>query len=166
VSHPVLTTRRAWPADAETLGLTVHRAIQTWRAFAPAGWEVPTAATRTAGVRIGFARPGAWALLAFVDGEPAGHCGMFDADMNEPRATILWHLFVRPRWFGTGLAAYLHDTFVDRAQALDYPFAWLATPAANARARRFYERRGWTAGTRVEEHDGLPWVIYGRPLLP
>ena len=161
----VLTTRRAWPADAETLGLTCRLGMETWRAFAPAGWVVPTVAARTAGARAGLARPGAWALLAFVDGEPAGHCAMFDADHDEPRSTILWHLFVRPRWFGTGLAVDLHDAFLARARALDFPFAWLATPAGNARARRFYERRGWTADTLLEEYEGLPMAIYGRPLL-
>ena len=163
----VLTTRRAWPADAETLGLTCHLGMQTWRAFAPAGWVVPTPAVRAAGVRMGLAHPGVWALLAFVDGEPAGHCAMCDVDIGEPRATILWHLFVRPRWFGTGLAAHLHDAFVAQARAFDFPFAWLSTPAGNARARRFYERRGWVADTLLEEdHDGLPMAIYGRPLLP
>ena len=162
----VLTTRRAWPADAETLGLTCHLAIETWRAFAPAGWAAPTVAARTAGARAGLARPDAWALLAFVDGEPAGHCAMLDTDFDEPRSTILWHLFVRRRWFGTGLAAHLHDAFVARARALHYPFAWLATPAGNARARRFYERRGWTADTLLEDEGGLPMAIYGRPLLP
>ena len=162
----VLTTRRAWPADAQTLGLTCRLGMETWRAFAPAGWVVPTVAARTAGARAGLARPGVWALLAFVDGEPAGHCAMCDVDMNEPRATILWHLFVRPRWFGTGLAAHLHDAFVARAQALDFPFAWLATPAGNARARRFYGRRGWTADMLLEDEGGLPMAIYGRPLLP
>ena len=103
--------------------------METWRAFAPAGWVVPTVAARTAGARAGLALPGSWALLAFVDGEPAGHCAMLDTDIDEPRSTILWHLFVRPRWFGTGLAAHLHDAFVARAHALDFPFAWPATPA-------------------------------------
>jgi GNAT superfamily N-acetyltransferase len=166
VPHSVLTTRRARPADAETLGLTCRLGMETWRAFAPAAWVVPTVAARTDGARAGLARPGAWALLAFVDGEPAGHCAMFDTDIDAPRATILWHLFVRPRWFGTGLAAHLHDAFVARGRALDFPFAWLATPAGNARARRFYERRGWSADTLLEHHDGLPMAVCGRPLLP
>ena len=151
---------------AETLGLTCRLGMETWRAFAPAGWVVPTVATRTAGARAGLALPGSWALLAFVDGEPAGHCAMLDTGIDEQRSTILWHLFVRPRWFGTGLAAHLHDAFVERARALDFPFAWLATPAAHARARRFYGRRGWTADTLLEDEGGLPMAIYGRPLLP
>ena len=162
----VLTTRRAWPSDAETLGLTCRLGMETWRAFAPPGWVVPTVAARTAGARAGLALPSAWALLAFVDGEPAGHCAMLDTDFDEPRSTILWHLFVRPRWFGTGLAAHLHDAFIERARALAFPFAWLATPAGHARARRFYGRRGWMADTLLEDEGGLPMAIYGRPLLP
>jgi GNAT superfamily N-acetyltransferase len=140
--------------------------METWRAFAPAGWVVPTMAARTAGARAGLALPGSWALLAFVDGEPAGHCVMLATDIDAPRSTILWHLFVRPRWFGTGLAAHLHDAFVARAQTFDFPYAWLATPAGNARARRFYERRGWAADTLLEDEAGLPMATYGRPLLP
>jgi GNAT superfamily N-acetyltransferase len=85
---------------------------------------------------------------------------------DEPRAAELRALFVRPRWFGTGLADRLHEEFVAAARARAYPWAWLSTPAANARARRFYERRGWRADTLVDIHYGMPWAIYGRSLLP
>jgi len=54
---------------------------------------------------------------------------------------------------------------VHHARRTGYPQAWLSAPAAHARARRFYERRGWRADTLLA-HRGMPMAIYGRPLLP
>jgi GNAT superfamily N-acetyltransferase len=162
----VLTMRRAWPADAETLARTVGLGVETWRAFAPAGWTPRPHAQGVAFARETLSAPSGWAVLAFVDGEPAGHFAMAAAPWNEPRAVELRSLFVRPRWFGTGLAGRLHEAFVAAASERAYPWAWLSTPAGNARARRFYERRGWRADTLVDSHYGMPWAIYGRSLLP
>jgi len=161
-----VTFRRAWPADAETIARTVGLGMETWHAFAPAGWT-----PRAHRQGVGFAREAlsatsAWAVLAFVDGEPAGHFAMTAGDWDEPLAAELKSLFVRPRWFGTGLADRLHEAFVEAARERGYPWAWLSTPAGNARARRFYERREWRADTLVETHRGMPWVSYGRSLLP
>ena len=161
-----MTTRRALPADAETLVRTSRLGLETWRAFAPPSWTLPTAAAHVAFVRDRLSSPGAWAVLASVAGEPAGHAAMIPGSWDEPRSAILYALFVRPAWWGTGLAASLHDAFVDHARGAGYPQAWLATPAAHARARRFYERRGWRADTLLEDNRGLPMAIYGRPLLP
>jgi GNAT superfamily N-acetyltransferase len=75
-------------------------------------------------------------------------------------------LFVRPARWGSGLADRLHEAFVAEACERGYPQAWLAVPAAHARARRFYERRDWRADTLLEENRGMPMAIYGRSLLP
>ena len=162
----VVTLRRAWPADAEALARTAALGAATWRAFAPAGWTQRSRAEGVAVWRELLSAPSAVAVVAFVDGEPAGHFAMTSGYWNEPRAVVLRSLFVRPRWFGTGLADRLHEAFVTAARERAYPWAWLSTPAGNARARRFYERRGWRADTLVETHHGLPWAIYGRSLLP
>jgi GNAT superfamily N-acetyltransferase len=161
-----LTLRRAWPADAETLARTSRLGQETWRAFAPAGWSPRSYDESVALVRDVLWRPGAWAVLASVNGEPAGHAGMIPGDWDEPRSAILFALFVRPPWWGTGVAPSLHDAFVEHARAAAYPYAWLSAPAAHARARRFYERRGWRADTLVEQSRGMPMAVYGRPLLP
>jgi GNAT superfamily N-acetyltransferase len=162
----LVTLRRAWPADAETLVRTGRLGQETWRAFAPPGWSPRPYAEHVAFVRSMLALPGGWAVLASVAGEPAGHAAMIPGDWDEPRSAILVALFVRPPWWGSGLAASLHDAFVEHARAAAYPHAWLATPAGHARARRFYERRGWRADTLLEDNRGLPMAIYGRPLLP
>lgn len=162
----VVTTRRAWPADAETLARTARLGLETWRAFAPAGFEPPSFDRHVAHTRARLQRPDAWALLAFVNGEPAGHCALVRDDFGDPAAVDLWQLFVRPAWWGTGVAGRLHDAFVVRARELGYPRAWLGTPAAHARARRFYERRGWRFRGPLAEEADLPLAIYGRRLLP
>jgi GNAT superfamily N-acetyltransferase len=161
-----LTMRRAWPADAETLVRITRLGQETWRPFAPRGWTLPPYAEHVATVRGWLSHPGAWALLAFVVGEPAGHASMVPGSWDEPRSAILWGLFVSPAWWGSGLADSLHEAFVEQARGARYPYAWLTTPAGHARARRFYERRGWRADTLLEDNRGMPMAVYGRPLLP
>ena len=55
----------------------------------------------------------------------------------------LHQLFVRPAVWGTGVAAELHD----RAIALGGRRLWVMEK--NARARRFYEQRGWREDGRT-----------------
>jgi GNAT superfamily N-acetyltransferase len=165
-AHGLVTMRPARPADAETLVRTTRLGQETWRAFAPGGWDLAPYADHVARMREWLSRPGAWGLLGFVAGEPAGHAAMLPGSWEEPRAAILFGLFVRPPWWGTGLASALHAAFVEHARAAAFPHAWLSTPAAHARARRFYERRDWRADTLLEDNRGLPMAVYGRPLLP
>ncbi|MEA2248049.1 MAG: Acetyltransferase domain [Solirubrobacteraceae bacterium] len=70
----------------------------------------------------------------------------------------LWQLFVRPAWWGTGVAGALHEAFAT-ARVAGYRRARLVTPAQHARARRFYGRRGWRM-------DGPPddLIGFGMPL--
>jgi GNAT superfamily N-acetyltransferase len=166
VPPALLTTRRAMRADAETLVRTSRLGQETWRAFAPAGWEPRPHDDRLAFTREVLEHPGGVALVGHVAGEPAGHFAMVPGYWDEPRAAILVALFIRPAFWGTGLADHLHGAFVAAATSRGYPWAWLSTPAGHARARRFYERRGWRADTLVESHDAMPWAIYGRALLP
>jgi GNAT superfamily N-acetyltransferase len=157
-----VTTRRAWPADAETMVRTARLGQETWRAFAPRGWALRAVGEHVADTRAWLARPGAWGVLAFLNGEPAGHAAMFPGNWEEARSAILWGLFVRPAWWGSGLADALHEAFIAHARASGYPYAWLATPAGHARARRFYERRGWHASGPPETWIDLPVIAYRR----
>ena len=68
--------------------------------------------------------------------------------------TSLRHLGVAPECFGTGLADRLHVRAVSTWQAIGATRVELWVLVANARARRFYERRGWTADGRSQE---CPW---------
>jgi GNAT superfamily N-acetyltransferase len=142
---------------------TMHLGVETYRAFAPADWTgqpPPGLEARLAELlRSRFT----WGLLAHIAGEPAGHVLMFP-DWQPGGAVYLSHLFVRPAWWGTGLAADLHEAFLAEARARGYRDARLHTPAGNARARRFYARRGWRVSAPPEPWLGLPVVEHRLPL--
>ena len=77
-----------------------------------------------------------------------------------------WMLFVRPPWWGSGLAHRLHAAACAEARARGFAALRLFTPAAQARARAFYEREGWTVAGAPFAHDtmGIDMVEYRRPL--
>ena len=62
-------------------------------------------------------------------------------------------VFVGPAARGTGVAAVLLTEAERQVAAAGHVAAWLAVVAGNARARRFYEKRGW-----VDEGD-LPYEV-------
>lgn len=138
--------------------------FDTYRAFAPIGWRPPGDPTRW--IRERLATPGVWALVAELAGEPAGHVALVPQRGDESRTAYLWQLFVRPAWWGSGLAGALHSAFEQRACDLGYAQAKLRTPAAHARARRFYVLRGWRVDGPAEwmPELGLPVVTMRRPL--
>lgn len=53
-------------------------------------------------------------------------------------------VFVAPAGRGTGLASELLAEAEHRVAAGGHASAWLAVVVGNARARRFYERQGWS----------------------
>ena len=73
----------------------------------------------------------------------------------DPPANIrLRYLFVAEPMWGTGLAQELHDGAVT---AMGVRTPRLYTPTVHARARRFYERRGWQRHGFLEVSPrGLP----------
>jgi GNAT superfamily N-acetyltransferase len=146
----------------------MHLGFATYRAFAPAGWSPPAPFERqVAAIAERMRAPGVWALLAERAGEPMAHVAMAPGDGPGPTA-YLWQLFVRPAFWGTGVAGLLHESFLARAAQAGYRRARLATPAPHTRARRFYERRGWRTDGPPDDlwHFGIPLVAYVRPLLP
>ena len=59
----------------------------------------------------------------------------------------------------------LHDAAIDKMRAQRFARARLYTPALHARARRFYERRGWSLRTEQWDEDlGMMIVEYRLPL--
>ena len=159
---PELTFRVATPADAPLMAETVGIGFDGYRSFAPAGWEPPPRAVETARIAERMVRDDAWALLAFDGHAPAGHVALLAEP--EPGVAYLWQLFVRPPFWGTGLADRLHADFLAEARARGYERGRLLTPYGQARARRFYERNGWvTDGVATfEEELGLELLAYTR----
>jgi GNAT superfamily N-acetyltransferase len=160
-----VTTRVARPSDAPTMVRTAHLGIETYVAFAPSTWSPNPPPMHTERVAETLRSRHAWALLADVAGEPAAHVSLFPA-WAPGGAVYLWQLFVRPAWWGSGLASDLHEAFLEEARARGYRDACLHTPAAHARARRFYERRGWRAAPPIETWMGLPVMPYRLRLAP
>ena len=66
---PPMMIRPATAADADTLAATVAEGFDSYRAFAPAGWEPPDMGSRRE--RLGM--PGTWCESAERDGEAVGH---------------------------------------------------------------------------------------------
>jgi GNAT superfamily N-acetyltransferase len=54
-------------------------------------------------------------------------------------------LHVLPEQWGHGIGSALHDGAIDPLAGGGYDTAWLWVLAANDRARRMYEHRGWTS---------------------
>lgn len=75
-----------------------------------------------------------------------------------PGLAHLWQLFVLPEWWGRGVAALLHDAAIAEMRAQGYRVGRLVTPSPHVRARRFYERRGWSP-VEEEWNDELALMV-------
>jgi GNAT superfamily N-acetyltransferase len=96
------------------------------------------------------AEPQTWTLIALDDGEPVGAACV--------SSEWLEGLYVVPERWGTGLAGELHDRAIEIVCGLEFALCQLWVLEDNARARRFYERRGWRENgeTRVVELPPYP----------
>ncbi len=170
---PPIDTRRATLDDLDALLADTQAGFNSYIAFAPMGWRPPDlAADRDRSAEL-LADPATWALIAFAEGRPVGHVAFFPArerrPMSEPPGpwrsqdvivslAHLWQLFVLPAWWGRGVAPLLHDAATGEMRTQRYEHARLFTPSLHARARRFYERRGWSA-TAEAWHDDLALLL-------
>jgi GNAT superfamily N-acetyltransferase len=167
-----LTLRPAAPDDAETLGAIVAEGFEGYRAFAPEGWEPPAAAGETATLRERLGDHDVWCAVAEVRGSVAGHVAFLPASRarrpeRDPGLAHLWQLFVRPPFWGTGVAGELHAAATAAAAQRGFRVMRLFTPTAHVRARRFYEREGWQphGEPAFEAGLGLEIVEYRRALV-
>jgi diamine N-acetyltransferase len=163
--------RPATPADAPQIADVMGEGFETYREFAPPGWEPPDARGELEGFREALADPEIWCLIAEADGEAAGHVAFMPARLHthpsdEPGLAHVWQLFVRAPWWGSGLATELHGAAIAEAAARGFTELRLFTPAGQLRARRFYEREGWTAAGEPADAPevGLPIVEYRRAI--
>jgi GNAT superfamily N-acetyltransferase len=164
------TLRPATPADADVMSETLQIGFDGYRAFAPPGWHPPDARSvpEIARVRARLAEPSTWAMIAESGGLVAGHAG-YVPQPGVAGSAHLWQLFVRPPWWGTGIAGALLREAVAAAVAEGYRRMRLFTPRDQARARAFYEREGFahSGWEAFEETIGLVLVEYARtPLEP
>jgi predicted N-acetyltransferase YhbS len=168
----VTTTRIAEPDDAPAISAVLAEAFEGYGSWASSSWAPPLPAEAdVARLADALRRPDVWCLLALDDGEVIGHVALSLVTLEDPEAppagTInLWQLFVRPAWQGRGIANRLIEAAVDEAHRRGFTRMRLWTPEGQLRARRFYEREGWTptGGVHVDSPFGLPVVEYTRSL--
>ncbi len=163
--------RPAVPDDADAMARTVAQGLETYRTFAPVGWEPPAAVSDVAVIRTKLEDPAVWCRVAEDDGAMAAHCVLFDSALSQhapavPGLAHLWHLFVREPYWGTGVSGDLLAQATAAAREQGFTAMRLATAELHARARRFYEREGWHrgAGPFAAPDMGLALVEYRRAL--
>jgi GNAT superfamily N-acetyltransferase len=159
-----LRVRPVGPDDLRLLATNLVAGIETYRSFAPPGWQPPTVEHEMMLMAPRLER-GAWGRAAFDGGDVAGHV-LFVPAAGLPGVAHLGGLFVAPSWWGSGLAARLLADAVAEMRAQGFAQGRLFTPELQARARRFYEREGWRVqpGRLPEPGLGLDLVEYRRRL--
>jgi GNAT superfamily N-acetyltransferase len=159
------TLRRATTEDAAVMAETVAIGFDGYREFAPPGWRPPDVQTAVelARIRARLDDEDTWAEIAEDRGLVAGHLGFFP-QRALPGTAHLWQLFLRPPWWGSGLAAELLHRALEAAAARGLRRMRLYTPRDQARARGFYEREGFahTGWEGYEEPIRLVLVEYAR----
>jgi GNAT superfamily N-acetyltransferase len=158
-------------ADADALMATVAEGFDSYRAFAPPDWEPPDMAIEGMRMRAQLAQPETWCEIAEIEQAIAGHVAFMSARSHPLGAAVgadvahLWQLFVRRRFWGSGAAGRLLADAVAEAAGRGFRAMRLFTPEGQARARRFYEREGWTLhGAPFDGGLGIPLVEYRREL--
>jgi ribosomal protein S18 acetylase RimI-like enzyme len=167
-----LVLRPATVGDAAALAAVLVEGFESYRSFAPEDWRgAPPVRDVAHDLAARLETPPVWCLMAEQGSQVAGYVSLLPArdtrrPVDDPGLAHLWMLFVRAPWWGSGLASRLHAAACDAAQARGFTAMRLFTPAEQARARRFYEREGWTLadGPHVDRELGLSIVEYRRPL--
>ena len=161
----------ATPDDAAELTATVLAGFETYRAFAPPGWDPPPEIRDVNAVRKRLGDPGAWCLAARTSAhEPVGHVSFVPSMTSRWPERLedlahLWQLFVRRPFWGSGAATTLMRRAIAEAGAQGYAAMRLYTPADQHRARRFYEREGFVQrADPIPSELGFPVVEYRRRL--
>ena len=162
-----VTLRPARPEDADVISETLQLGFDGYREFAPPGWRAPDARSKTevARLRARLLEPTTWAMVADDGSLVAGHAG-YVPQPGASGSAHLWQLFVRPPWWGRGVAVALLEAALAAAHAEGYRRMRFFTPRDQARARAFYEREGFvaTGWEAFEEAIGLVLVEYAREL--
>jgi GNAT superfamily N-acetyltransferase len=166
-----LDFRQATGRDAARLAAVLVEGFETYRAFAPDDFHVPAVEDVAGDLGARLELPAVWCRLAENKEGVAGYVSLLPAaearrPVADPTLAHLWMLFVRAPWWGTGLASRLHAAACDAAAARGYAAMRLFTPAGQVRARRFYEREGWTVAQEpfLDEDLRMDIVEYRRTL--
>jgi GNAT superfamily N-acetyltransferase len=148
-----IEVRRATPDDAEAAARAHTAGAEGAYRDIRAASDPDGLARRTAAWRESLANPGIQGYVAVDAGHVVGVLNI-GAFREEPALGAVRVLYVMPPWWGSGAGQQLMDVALAEL-GREFEVAQLTVLTANARARRFYERNGWTeAETLVEEHFG------------
>ncbi len=148
--------REATAGDAAAIG-TVH--AEAWRVGYSELFDAEFLDRAVRDRRSRWARQlteltadGSTILVVEVNGDVvgfvhAGRCGDH-GDVGE-----VFGFYVHPRDWGTGVAQRLFDDVAELLRSVGADRLCLWTHAGAKRARRFYERNGWSATGRTRDHD-------------
>jgi len=150
----------------------VADSFAAYRAFAPADWQPPPASEQVRVLQRWIADPDLWGELASDAEALVGHATFIPARRHSFRAASdpglahLGHLFVKPRHWGSGVAAQLLARARTTAAVRGFAAMRLFVPVGQARARHFYTREGFSAVGEPFDFAGLPTLEYHRSLEP
>jgi GNAT superfamily N-acetyltransferase len=132
-----------------------------YRRFFPAESPPPTVTELCDVWTARLADPTAAVLMARVDGRPVGSV-LTRADAQCPGGELA-ALHVLPAEWGQRIGSELHNAALAELAKAGHETAWLWVIAANERARRMYERRGWTPRPDItQDYLGILEMRYSR----
>lgn len=145
--------------------LWLATALHAYAGIFPPEAPAPGHADLATTVRREIEGPRACGIVAERDGAIVGMVTVRPWP-DEPPTGRLARLYVAPVHWGEGLGASLHDRALAEMRRLGFAGAKLWVLRANTRARRFYERRGWTptGATKANPPTDVEDVQYRRPL--
>jgi GNAT superfamily N-acetyltransferase len=160
VSEPAFRVRAGSRHDLGMMADNLEEGFGTYRSWAQSGWEPPSRVEMLLGMMQRFTKDGSFCVVAFTDdGEAAGHATarpeLDEHERPRPGMARLTHLFVRRRFWGSGVADLLHEQIVAAMSARGFESACLWTPVGQARARAFYERHGWRPTGALDPDNDL-----------
>ena len=163
--------------DADAIASVQVRAWQVaYRGHMPDEYlDAMSIPDRQAGWRAGIAEGATDRAVIVIEDPQDGHvCGFSvvgdprNEGPNAPGEGELYAINLEPEAWGRGLGVPLIDGAIDALRARGATSAYLWVVEGNARARRFYEREGWTAdgGVKADDFGGraVREVRYGRVL--
>ena len=160
MSEPAFSVRAGSRHDLGMMADNLEEGFGTYRSWAASGWKPPSRVEMLLGMMQRFTKDGSFCVVAFTgDGEAAGHATARPEldEHDQPRLAMarLTHLFVRRRFWGSGVADLLHEQILAAMSARGFRSACLWTPVGQARARAFYERHGWRPTGALDPDNDL-----------
>ncbi len=159
--------RPATRQDLAKIADILTEGFSTYRRWSPIGWEPPSRPAMLLGLMHKFGQDGSWGVVAFSPaGDAAGQVTARperEADgTNRTDLARLTQLFVLEQHWGSGLAVELHELILEGMRERGFRSACLWAASGQARARRFYEREGWTQTGKVDPDNelGLELIEY------